>query len=123
MPCAEAVAFSCAIYDQRPVSCRTYPWSDAQILFPSCQFVEDGQVVEFDAAVARLGSRAAVEEACQSCGRCCYAWQQRGAALTPVIRCEHLVRRVRRVRSGADASAPEPDHALMEAVQAVSVFG
>lgn len=83
-------AFGCRIYDDRPGHCRTYPWSDAQILFEECVFMEDGRVVDRKAAEARLGGGEAVDEACRRCGRCCLAWRAKAGRHEPVARCRHL---------------------------------
>jgi hypothetical protein len=83
--------FCCTIYPTRPSSCRTYPWSDAQVLFPQCVFVRDGEIISAAQAAETLGSPAEVERACRDCGRCCFGWLRTSSGLEPVARCRHVV--------------------------------
>src|SRR5690242_20464161 len=78
--------FSCAVYEQRPTSCRDYPWRSSQVLFEDCIFVEQSVVRPANEVIAEIGL-GAIEEACRTCGKCCYGWVATGARLVPMIRC------------------------------------
>lgn len=114
----EAFFYLCGVYERRPRACRDYPFRDAQVLFPSCVFVEGDRVLSYEEAVALRAGAEAVEAACRRCGKCCYGWSRCGDDLRPVVRCEHLVRVPSRGEQESD-----PDHARMNSVTDILPFG
>jgi len=65
--------FLCSIYEDRPETCRKYPWNHANQLFAECIFVdvEQNRLKTMEETLQQY-TAAAISDYCVRCGACCF---------------------------------------------------
>lgn len=67
--------YTCSIYQDRPISCREYPWNFSNSIFAECIFVDD-EVSPMRLRTIKeqleLNTEQEISDYCVSCGRCCF---------------------------------------------------
>jgi Fe-S-cluster containining protein len=67
--------YTCSIYQERPESCRGYPWNFVNSIFPECIFVDEKvapmrlRTIEEQLT---MNTEKEIGDYCVSCGRCCF---------------------------------------------------
>ena len=65
--------FLCSIYDDRPETCRKYPWNHANQLFAECIFVDvEHQRLKTMEETLQQYSESEISDYCVRCGACCF---------------------------------------------------
>ena len=67
--------YVCSIYEDRPETCRKYPWNFANQMFPECIFIDETQTpmkLRTKEEQLKINTQAEINEYCVSCGRCCF---------------------------------------------------
>ena len=65
--------FLCSIYDDRPETCRKYPWNHANQLFAECIFVdvEQNRLKTMEETLQHY-TESEISDYCVRCGACCF---------------------------------------------------
>ena len=73
MPEDKPKLFLCSIYDDRPETCRKYPWNHANQLFAECIFVdvEQKRLKTMEEALQHH-TESEISDYCVKCGACCF---------------------------------------------------
>ena len=67
--------YTCSIYNERPVTCREYPWNFANQIFLECIFVDENaspprlRTIEEQLT---MNTEQEISDYCVECGRCCF---------------------------------------------------
>jgi len=65
--------FLCSIYDDRPETCRKYPWNHANQLFAECIFVDVGENrLKTMGETLQHHTESEISDYCVKCGACCF---------------------------------------------------
>lgn len=65
--------YVCSIYDERPETCRKYPWNLANQIFFECQFLnetQDGLLSMEELLETKTNEE--IGKYCVECGKCCF---------------------------------------------------
>ncbi len=65
--------YMCSIYNDRPETCKKYPWNHANQIFAECIFLdkENEKLRTMDEQL-KLNTEEEISDYCVSCGRCCF---------------------------------------------------
>ena len=70
-----SLKFMCGIYNDRPGTCKEYPWNFANQIFPECIFVDEAatpmRLRPLEEQLT-LTTEKEISDYCVSCGRCCF---------------------------------------------------
>jgi len=73
MPQDKPKLFLCSIYDDRPETCRKYPWNHANQLFVECIFVDPKQNrLKTMEETLKQYTESEISDYCVKCGACCF---------------------------------------------------
>ena len=67
--------YLCSIYENRPETCREYPWNFANQIFAECIFVDEKETpmrLRTREEQLTLNTEKEISVYCVSCGRCCF---------------------------------------------------
>lgn len=67
--------YLCSIYEDRPETCKKYPWNFANSMFPECIFIdENSKPMRLRPIEEQLtiNTEKEISDYCVSCGRCCF---------------------------------------------------
>ena len=67
--------YLCSIYENRPETCREYPWNFANQIFAECIFVDEKESpmrLRTREEQITLNTEKEISDYCVSCGRCCF---------------------------------------------------
>ena len=65
--------YLCSIYNDRPQTCRDYPWNHANQLFAECIFVDmEKERLITKAEALQTYTEKEISDYCVQCGRCCF---------------------------------------------------
>ena len=67
--------YLCSIYENRPETCREYPWNFANQIFAECIFVDEKETpmrLRTREEQLTLNTEKEISDYCVSCGRCCF---------------------------------------------------
>ncbi len=67
--------YVCSIYEDRPETCRGYPWNFANSMFPDCIFIDETESpmrLRTIEEQLKLNTMKEISEYCVGCGKCCF---------------------------------------------------
>jgi Fe-S-cluster containining protein len=65
--------YLCSIYEDRPETCKKYPWNHANQLFVECIFVDvEKERLRTMEEMLALKTQEEISDYCIQCGRCCF---------------------------------------------------
>ena len=69
----EKTKYLCSIYDNRPETCRKYPWNHANQIFTECIFFDkENEKLRTHEEQLQLNTEKEISDYCVECGRCCF---------------------------------------------------
>ena len=65
--------YVCSIYDERPETCRKYPWNLANQIFFDCQFLNEKKddLLSME-ELLEIKTEEEIGKYCVECGKCCF---------------------------------------------------
>ena len=65
--------YLCSVYDNRPESCRKYPWNFSNSIFSNCIFYDaENKKLRTHEEQLEMNSEKEISDYCTECGACCY---------------------------------------------------
>ena len=69
----EKTKYLCSIYNDRPETCRKYPWNHANQIFAECIFFDkENEKLRTHEEQLKLNTEKEISDYCVECGRCCF---------------------------------------------------